>query len=53
MFEPTRLAGEYLVGAYSQTLPIHPCSVHSATAIEQTQQPGTERRLPAPRRQRR
>jgi hypothetical protein len=53
MFEPTRLAGEYLVDAYSQTVPIQPRSVQSATATEQRQQPGTDRCLPAPRRQRR
>ena len=31
MFEPTRLSGEYLVGAYSQTVPMRPWSVRSAT----------------------
>jgi hypothetical protein len=53
MFEPTRLSGEYLIDAYSQTVPIHPRSVRSVTVTEQMQQPGTHRRRPTPRRQRR
>jgi hypothetical protein len=31
MFEPTRLSGEYLVDAYSQTVPMRPRSVRSAS----------------------
>jgi hypothetical protein len=30
MFEPTRLSGEYLVDAYSQTVPMRPRSIRPA-----------------------
>jgi len=35
MFESTRLSGEYLVDAYSQTVPMRPRSVRSVTDREQ------------------
>ena len=48
MFEPTRLSGEYLVEAYSQTVPTRPRSVRSATEEAQkcaaVQSPRTPRR---------
>lgn len=40
MFEPTRLSGEYLIDAYSQTVPIHP------RAVRATRANGTEQRQP-------
>jgi hypothetical protein len=30
MFEPTRLSGEHLVDAYSQTVPMHPRALRPA-----------------------
>jgi hypothetical protein len=32
MFEPTRLSGDYLVDAYTQTVPMRPRAVRSATS---------------------
>jgi hypothetical protein len=44
MFEPTRLAGEYLVDAYSQTVPTRPRPVGRATrAVEEPEAVGHPR----------
>jgi hypothetical protein len=51
MFEPTRLSGEYLVDAYSQTVPMRPRAVRGLS--ERTDKRDAVRRPGATRRQRR